>query len=243
MREPLVLPTLLTLAGTRVKSLQSVHNETASLVLNRRTVVQVQETPNCLWRVSDITRNGLKKLGYDSFEAMWADYTVLALVRNPYDRAGSSYDYTLGRRTVRPRTQWRRLWTANCRGTWTYLLGIGGEFVGASEPLQYFACYNEFAILVGQCESSVLHWFAVLLWLCFSCTTQSLASPSRSLCCARCVAVLSSFSPQASCTHIGAGLCAESIRGLPRPNVRALHSQALRNRPSGHAVWVRGPRA
>lgn len=62
----------------------------------------MQVTPNCLWRVSDITRIGLKKLGYESFEEMWADYNVLALVRNPYDRAGSSYDYTLGRRTVRP---------------------------------------------------------------------------------------------------------------------------------------------
>lgn len=60
----------------------------------------MQAGPPCLWRATDITRVGIKSLGYESLEAMWADYTVMALVRNPYDRAGSSYDYILGRREV-----------------------------------------------------------------------------------------------------------------------------------------------
>lgn len=61
----------------------------------------MQAGPPCLWRVTDIIRVGIHNLGYESLETMWADYTVMALVRNPYDRAGSSYDYVLGRREVR----------------------------------------------------------------------------------------------------------------------------------------------
>lgn len=62
----------------------------------------MQAGPPCLWRATDITRVGIKSLGYESLETLWADYTVMALIRNPYDRAGSSYDYILGRREVRP---------------------------------------------------------------------------------------------------------------------------------------------
>jgi hypothetical protein len=45
-------------------------------------------------------RTGANALGYQDFHALWMDYTVFTLVRNPYDRAGSSYDYLLSRRTV-----------------------------------------------------------------------------------------------------------------------------------------------
>ena len=38
--------------------------------------------------------------GYASFEELWQDYTVFTVVRNPYDRASSAYDYVLHRRKV-----------------------------------------------------------------------------------------------------------------------------------------------
>jgi hypothetical protein len=46
-------------------------------------------------------RLGLSKLGYKSWEQLWAAYIVFAVVRNPYDRAGSSFDYLKMRRPVR----------------------------------------------------------------------------------------------------------------------------------------------
>ena len=45
---------------------------------------------------------GLPALGYSSWEDLWADYIVFTMVRNPYDRVASAYDYILGRREVRP---------------------------------------------------------------------------------------------------------------------------------------------
>jgi hypothetical protein len=36
-------------------------------------------------------------------DELWMDYTVFALIRNPYDRAGSSYDYVLSRRKQKVR--------------------------------------------------------------------------------------------------------------------------------------------
>ena len=47
-----------------------------------------------------VLSKGHDAFGYDSWESLWADYTVFATVRNIYDRAGSAYDYLLMLRQV-----------------------------------------------------------------------------------------------------------------------------------------------
>jgi hypothetical protein len=51
-----------------------------------------------MWQASDLATFGVQALGYNTMEELWMDYTVFALVRNPYERAGSSFDYLLSRR-------------------------------------------------------------------------------------------------------------------------------------------------
>ena len=47
-----------------------------------------------------MTKAGPEAFGFQSFDELWEAYTVFALVRNPYQRAASSYDYILDRRKV-----------------------------------------------------------------------------------------------------------------------------------------------
>lgn len=63
--------------------------------------VRMQTDPLCWWSAGDMVNHGAAAFGYADFDELWRDYTVFALVRNPYDRAGSSYDYILDRRQVR----------------------------------------------------------------------------------------------------------------------------------------------
>ena len=61
----------------------------------------MQNKKFCYLDNKEMQKLGLEELGYDTWDALWSDYTVFSLVRNPYDRAGSSYDYILGRHEVR----------------------------------------------------------------------------------------------------------------------------------------------
>eukprot|EP00892_Ulva_mutabilis_P012447 jgi/Ulvmu1/9575/UM054_0005.1 len=100
------------------------------------TMEKAKAQPPCLWHVTDVMRIGVQSLGYASWEALWADYTVMALVRNPYDRAGSSYDYTLGLRKARE---------GHCRdpkfehfAARPYILGIQDILFGCGDAVHDF---------------------------------------------------------------------------------------------------------
>ena len=55
----------------------------------------------CFWTNKAMSQLGLAKLGYDSWDALWADYTVFTLTRNPYDRAASLRDSIVAGHKVR----------------------------------------------------------------------------------------------------------------------------------------------
>ena len=61
--------------------------------------IAVQDTGlPCSYRQYAVKRDGLWKLGFDSWEELWKNYTVFSVARNPYDRAASAYDYLYARR-------------------------------------------------------------------------------------------------------------------------------------------------
>ena len=60
----------------------------------------LQKAVPCVWWQHLVLSKGHDAFGYDSWESLWADYTVFATVRNIYDRAGSAYDYLLMLREV-----------------------------------------------------------------------------------------------------------------------------------------------
>ena len=61
----------------------------------------VQEAGHCFFWGHRFFSRDTKKMGYSSWEALWKDYTVFGLARNPYDRAASSYEYMYSERRVR----------------------------------------------------------------------------------------------------------------------------------------------
>lgn len=71
-----------------------------------------------------MVRVGHKELGYESWEQLWADYVVITTVRNPYDRAGSAYDYIL----------WHRKWRQSQEKVRTSLAALNRSRFFASVP-------------------------------------------------------------------------------------------------------------
>lgn len=63
----------------------------------------VQAHQPCFANILQLLEDGPAAWGYASFADIWADFTVFAVVRNPFERAASAYDYVLGRHSlVRP---------------------------------------------------------------------------------------------------------------------------------------------
>lgn len=73
--------------------------EQGTLVLKGRWCSQ--KRPHCLWQSAELARAGHAALGFDSWEALWRNYTVFTAARNPFTRAASSYDYIYARHEVR----------------------------------------------------------------------------------------------------------------------------------------------
>lgn len=90
----------------------------------------------CLWRTSDMVKAGLKTLGYRSWQELWSDYTVFTLARNPYDRAGSAYDYLLARRKSDAGTCRSPTFASFCARP--YALGMQDTVFGCNEPIHDF---------------------------------------------------------------------------------------------------------
>ena len=69
-----------------------------------RVSLCVQDKKPCWWRLSALANLGVEKFGFadtpqhTGLEAMWHNYTVFTVVRNPFARAGSSYDFILKNR-------------------------------------------------------------------------------------------------------------------------------------------------
>lgn len=54
-----------------------------------------------MFAINELQRQGAPHtFGFDTWQAMWRNYTVFALVRNPFDRAASAYDYIQSEREV-----------------------------------------------------------------------------------------------------------------------------------------------
>lgn len=65
-------------------------------------VCALQAKEQCWWRLQDIAnrKGGTQALGARSVHELWQQFTVFTMVRNPYDRAGSAYEYLYSRRLV-----------------------------------------------------------------------------------------------------------------------------------------------
>ena len=60
----------------------------------------LQKQGHCFWWKDRLLGDGPEALGYPTWDSLWQDYTVFAVVRNPFDRAASSYQYIYAERQV-----------------------------------------------------------------------------------------------------------------------------------------------
>lgn len=68
----------------------------------------LQRNGHCMFAPHQLQRQGGPvALGFKNWHEMWLNYTVFTTVRNPYNRAASSYDYMEAERKVTSCHDWQ----------------------------------------------------------------------------------------------------------------------------------------
>ena len=84
----------------------AAHQTSPTLTLMLHILVLLQRRTNCFRRVHEWIEHGYnpQNFSYPSWQAMYQDFLVFTLVRNPYSRAASGYDFIYQEHGVRTHT-------------------------------------------------------------------------------------------------------------------------------------------